>query len=363
MINYKSPLFILFSSVCLLFSIFEISKGFSSVSLSGYFHFVYFFMVFFLTYVLSKRFFNLFEFKKFSFGNLTGFLFFVFLGVALLVCCFTFFLFFKLLVSGGFSSVLDYRHAFSSEENNSSIGAGFSFPFLLAASYISKYKNKLSLFNIFMFLSFVVAVISTTKIFILIFLFFVFHMYNLKFFKLILFALIAFLLFAMSHLVIGKFSSSPDDGLFLAIINTFFVYFSGGFAAYQKILDGYIVLDYNIMFIGLQPLAFLVPNYFLPSTAILPWVDVGIWETNLYTAFGYWYSFFGESHSVVMGFILGLFYGFVFSSNNFSKLLDFYRPFLLFSMFFIIFGDMFIVAFTMHIIYLFLSLIVCSMKN
>lgn len=362
-INFKSPAFVLTSTAILLMTVYQFSRGFSQVSLNAHLHVLTFVFIFNLVYLASSNIFSLIRFNNLSYGCYSKVIRKSFFLLSIFLFVMSFSLFLKLVLFGGFASVLDFREAFSSDEGNLSIGAGITLPFLLASMYLCKKLGHRVKYKIYATLALVIALISTTKIFILIFLFFIFYLSNIRFIHLFVYLLLALAFFSASHIIIGKFSSNPEDGIFTAVLDTLFVYFSGGFAAYQKILDGYILIPDNVMFYGLKPFEYMFSGGFLPNSGILPWIDVGVWETNVYTAFGYWFSQFGESYIFLVSSLLGVFYGFMFSRNKLASHFDFYRPFLLCCLFFTIFGDMFFPAFSMHVIYLFLAFIIGPLSN
>jgi hypothetical protein len=250
--------------------------------------------------------------------------------------------FFFLLIASGAESALDFRLFFAGVDDGEakSIGAGIAFPFLMASYYISKIESDVKYSRLFLYMSLIVAILSTAKIFLLLFLFYVLSInrYRLSFKGLFIISLYGFGLFALSSIVLNKFSNDGDGNLLLAILNTFNVYFMAGLAAFQNILDGIYPNDDG-------------------------WMKIGNWLTNVYTAFYSWYQLFGEHYTIVSGILLGFFYSvFVNKSKLFHQLFYFYSIFLLYPLFMIVFAEQYIEGFKMHVIYLFCSIIVGLVK-
>lgn len=263
-----------------------------------------------------------------------------------------------------FDSAMGFRSTIGGDDQIESIGNGISFPLLCASYYISHKNSNRKISYFFLLLSLLIAIASTSKIFIMILMLYIalLNINHLSAIKVAILIFIFLLLFSASHIVLEKYSSNPDDSLFDALANTLAVYIFGGIAAFQNIINGKIILHPNVMLYGLKG---VLTNYTnMPTSNILPWTEIGDWYTNVYTAFGYWYSAFGSYFSIIMAPLLGLYYGFFINNNKLlKKAFDFYSIFLFFALFFTLFGDQYIPALFMHIGFLVSSLIIFLTKS
>jgi len=253
---------------------------------------------------------------------------------------------FRSLVSGG------------SEQAKFSIGVGISFPAMLATYVFARSNLQYSLSKIAMFLAFILAVASTSKIFILIAVIVIVYEGGGRLKGALVLLALMLVLFGFSHILLAKFSSDPEIGMFSALINTLFVYSYGGIAAYSELLKGSVVLDPLASFVSLKSFFDIFFVNSIASDPILPWVDIGRWNTNNYTALGYWYAFLGGFYVFFVPLFLGTFYGFFFNVESLNKpAFHLYRILLVFCLIFTMWGDLFFPALKVHIAFMFFSLL------
>jgi len=281
-------------------------------------------------------------------------------GVVFLYTCYNVYL---IVLEEGVQTAMQFRQSTSGEESRS-VGVAFSFPILMAGYYLSVKASAMYLKVLFFILSFLVAVVSTSKLFVLIWFFYIVMLREnrISYARLIALSIIFLIFFALSHVVLGKYSSDPGQGLTLALFNTLKVYALSGVGALQLIYEAGSSLDENSMYIGLR--LFFPEMIEYPRSQILPWVKVGVWNTNVYTAIGYWYSAMGSLYPYVVGPVLGVWYAVFVNSSRFAKrYLTFYSHFLMFCLFFSVFGDLYLVALPMHINFLIVSIIVGGVRE
>ena len=353
----KTPTSIYWITFLLVVFFYSVSSGFNPVSLNVYWHFILFGLVLTICYKFFLWFFNLIDVKDIKKNNFSKLIVHILNVFSTILFMFVLNNAIGLFLSGNVTSMMELRSTTSSENSDVSLGVGLAFPTILASWYIAKFRNNYLLSYFFAFALLVTAILSTSKIFFIVILFYFFYFSKISSVKLVFFPIVCAFLFSMSHIVLGKFSSDPSVSLSTALINTFAVYFVGGFAAYQHLIDNYVTLDPLISLVGLRKFEYLIPFCNLPESAILPWVKIGNWNTNLYTAFGYWYSAFGSTFLLFVPIVMSFYFA-LFNSAGIGRYFVFYRPFLLFSVFFIFFGDFFMPAFPMHLMYLFYSFIV-----
>jgi hypothetical protein len=231
------------------------------------------------------------------------------------------------------------------------------------AYLIAKKSNDKLLKYFFIITSLAIAIVSTSKMFLLIWIILLTYQSNITLMKIILVSLVFILFFALSHILLEKFSSNPDDGVLTAVFNTFLVYLIGALAGYQNLVNGKVEIDEMMMFYGLKPFINIFTTVKFSDTAILPWTYFGNWNGNNYTAFGYWYAYFKDYYIFIVSVYLGGFYGFIFAKNKlFLQLFEYYKFFLIFTLFFMLFGDQFFPAFNMHIVYVLSSILLALTK-
>lgn len=231
-----------------------------------------------------------------------------------------------------------------------SLGIGYAFPIACGGWYVARRSALRRLSWLCGSLVCVIAVLSTSKIFLIIFLLYLIPLWKdlrrLRTWFLGL-AILGLGAFGASHLLLEKLASDVDDGIVSALWNTFRVYLFGGIAALQNYMDGAASLPTGMMW---KPIGDFVPDLIeVPRSAILPWTDIGEWNTNTYTAFAYWLDAFGLGAGIVMGAVLGAFYGHVFCRLRTGVGSDFYRTFLLFPLLFIFCADFYVPSLFMHV--------------
>lgn len=276
---------------------------------------------------------------------------------ALTLACYSIYKLASFVMVNSLSSFMMLRSSVSGSEAKISLGVGLSLPFVIAAWYISK-LNKSKLSPLFIVLALILAAISTTKIFLFVIVFYMLFFSNVNLLKIFLALFILLSLFFLSHLILEKFSSNPDDGIIRALWNTLLVYLFGAVAAFQNLISGSVVLEKYIMFTSIENVVYLFGIENVPNSAILPWTKIGNWNTNVYTAFGSWYSLVGGFYLFFAPLLLGGYYALFFSKLGGSDIFKFYKPFLIFCLAFIYMADQFIPALLMHLIYLGMSILV-----
>lgn len=267
-------------------------------------------------------------------------------------------------------SLLSFRDLVSNPDNDFggrvSLGVGFSFPLIMAAFVLAKRNRDAAWKFLFLLSGFLVAAISTSKVFLLIWIMYLVYGSKQQLKTYIWAAAFFVVLFGVSHLILEKFSSTPEVGVLGALANTFKVYLWGGVAAYQKMINGEVELNGYALFYPIKSFLglFWSRAHLIHDTNILPWTDVGLWFTNTYTGLALYFPFFGNAFPFIVAPFMGFYCGAVFSANEaFRRYFDFYKPFLMTCLIFLIMGDLFLPAIKMHLIYGFLSLLLGVTKD
>ena len=259
--------------------------------------------------------------------------------ISILLFIFTVLKLLYLIQTIGASSMLEYRNSVAgvSDGKVKSIKVGISFPFIMASYYVAKQEMDLKYIKIFFWAAVTLAIISTAKIFILLLMFYTLSINSFKLgLKQILIILLSgFLFFSLSSIILGKFSSNGEGNFLRALLETFNVYYIGGIAALQKVLGG-------------------------TSPNIEGWIRIGSWNTNVFTAFYTWKILFGDLFYLKAGVLLGAWYS-IFSNKK-NQFFCFYKIFLIFPLFMIIFTEQYIAGFKMHFMFFLCSIIVGSTK-
>lgn len=259
----------------------------------------------------------------------------------------------NILTSHSLYSFMDFRLLTGGDGigERESIRIGIAFPLTCAGWYLARREGYIKLSWLLGLLVFLLSVISTGKIFLLLFLLFLvpwwsprFNIYRWSYVA----SAIGLGLFVASHIVLDKFSADPSDGLLTALAHTLKVYALGGVAAFQLILGGDVPLPQRIMW---KPVGDLFPGIVrVPESIILPWIQVGDYYTNVYTAFGYWYEAFGVASCILMGSVLGSLYALLYQQRATSSLsVGFVKVFYLFPLLFISHQDFFFPSIAMHV--------------
>jgi len=273
------------------------------------------------------------------------------------------------LISIGLGIIILYHNNYSLklmrdgilEGSVGSFGLGLSLPLSLCCMYLAKCEKKKWIHALFVCTSLMLAILSTSKIFIILFVIYVTGMNNyISKKKIAIYGCISLLFFGLSSIILGKFSSDPNSNIFNAIFDTLKVYLFSGLSAFNLFVDGKTDLPENILMYPFR--GFLGAAMNIPETDILPWVNTGVWETNVYTAFAPWYQSFGYLSSFIFGIGIGVYYGFWFSFRK-TIAIGFYQTFLFFPLIMLFFQEHFILSWKMHIIYILCSLILAMTKD
>jgi len=244
----------------------------------------------------------------------------------------------------GVASFAGFRELFvgSDEIGPVSIGTGVSFPLVCGAWYLSRVMEKRYVSLLFGFLAIILAILTTSKVFLFIALIYAVPLASngkptMTAKTFINIAVAALVTFALLHLFLGKIAGIPgQQGILEGLMVTLRVYLLGAIAGLQHVLDGTFIYPHNQMWIFV---ANLFPDFVeAPKTIILPWSSIGIWETNVYSAFASWYEAVGVLGLAVIGFLLGSFYAWLFRS---CSTLLFLRIFSLFPLLFMFHQDFF----------------------
>jgi hypothetical protein len=251
------------------------------------------------------------------------------------------------------SDLMDFRMLLIGDEvhERQSIGIGFAFPIACGGWYVARYGKHRLLAWLGGLAVFGLSVLSTSKIFLVLFLLFLIPWWDLKARMarwVVGLAMLGLGVFFGSQVLLEKFSSSPDDsGLAFALGNTLRVYLFGGVAAFQQVLTGAADFPQGAMW---KPIGDVAPGLVtVPESSILPWTEVGTWQTNVYSAFGYWFDALGFPSAAIMGVALGALYGSAFRDSSPSMPAAFYRTFLLFPLLFTFHQDFFLPSLAMHV--------------
>jgi hypothetical protein len=361
---FKDPYLLLYSVIImLLLSYMVLGSRFGELSLNVYFHLITFGLVFMFWYIVSKKIFEELKLKTVR-PFLSSQVIYI---VSILLFSYTSLKFYLAISTFELDSFMSFRTLTTSEEGlgeRVSMGVGLSFPAVMASYYVAKLKQQGFIAVIFSFCGLLLAILSTSKVFLLIWLLYIAYLnkVNLKYF--IVYFVIFVFLFAVSHIVLQKFSSNPEVSLIQALYDTFLVYLLGGLASYNLLVEGEAVIHPGTMFVSINWLFNPFISITVPDSAILPWVKIGSWNTNVYTAFGYWYAFLEGYYIVIIPTILGAYYAFFFNESKFSnQYFSFYRVFLIFCIIFVFFSDQFIPAYMMHVMSLFFSVLISITKK
>jgi hypothetical protein len=211
----------------------------------------------------------------------------------------------------GVESAIEYRSLFVDYGDAPVMSSriGTSMPLVCGAWLLARLSGRIALAWIFGLLTFMLALLSTSKMFLVLALLFAFPTLgreglNKK--TLVWAGAIGLALFAVLHTALGKVVGE-DQGLSSAILTTLKTYLLGGIAGAQLLTSGATSIPENVVW---KPYADLLPGmYDVPATGILPWIQAGDWYVNVYTAFAYWLDALGWWSCAVMGLWLGIVYG------------------------------------------------------
>lgn len=229
-------------------------------------------------------------------------------------------------------------------------GLGISLPLALCCMYLAKNEMKKYKYTFFLLISFILAILSTSKIFLILVVIFAIGFNSvISKRKIATYGFIIIFIFGLSSVILGKFSSNPNDGIFSAVIDTFKVYLFSGLAAFDLYTNNNYLLPDNILLYPFRDIIGSTIN--IPQTDILPWVNSGVWETNVYTGFAPWYQKFGFLSAVIFGVFLGGYYGFWFGFRK-NLAVQFYQTFLFFPLILLFFQEHYILSWKMHVAYI-----------
>ncbi|EPA8654105.1 O-antigen polymerase [Photobacterium damselae] len=245
--------------------------------------------------------------------------------------------------------------------NITGLGIGISLPISFLGLYLSRRSNNVIMFIIFFCFSLVISLISTSKIFLLLVVMYSMGINNKIEIKKIFFISIGILsVFILSSILLNKFSSSINDGFFNAIYDTFRVYFISGVSAFNLYINDNAFIPNNILLYPFKDL--LSDAYDIPLSDILPWINTGTWDTNVYTGFLPWYQAIGFISCFILGGGLGIYYAFWFNPNL-GYIAKFYQIFLYFPLLILFFQEHFLLSWKMHLSYILCMLLLVFVKN
>lgn len=241
-------------------------------------------------------------------------LIFVFYAVAFFAIVLSIYRFYAVLGMGHVYDAMSLRGVLSDDTGEKvGFGIGYVYPLGVSAWFLARIRNDVYIKYIFGVLIFVLSLMTTSKIFVLMYFMFLvpvgYSISRPKFLHVVAIALTSLLVFSLMHIALEKLIN-PEQGILYSLYTTFSTYLLGGLAGFQMYESGYAYFPSNVVW---KPVGDFVPWLIdVPSSAILPWIDVGYWYTNTYTAFAYWLDGFG-----LVGFI-----GFVFALGFFGKQLS-----------------------------------------
>ncbi|EFF9318999.1 oligosaccharide repeat unit polymerase, partial [Escherichia coli] len=153
---------------------------------------------------------------------------------------------------------------------------------------------------------------------------------------LLIYGTFVFGLFALSSIILGKFSSDPEGKIISAIFDTLRVYLFSGLAAFNLYVEKNVTLPENLLLYPFKEVWGTTKD--IPKTDILPWINTGVWDTNVYTAFAPWYQSLGLYAAIIIGILLGFYYGIWFSFRQ-NLAVGFYQTFLCFPLLMLFFQE------------------------
>lgn len=253
----------------------------------------------------------------------------------------------------------NYREIFL--ENDLSISAGLSFPFLMGVYYVAEKNNHYKVKKISVILLFILGIISTSKIFIVIMLLYISGFYgknfSFKWYKIVKIFVAGCLIFSLLHIFMGKVAGATGDNFFGVVdglIFTFIGYLLGGLAVFQLQLDGkYIPSEYfsNVFYFFMN---MPVNNSVVEGG---DWVNTGEWLGNVKSGFSSWYQFFGIMGMVYLGALIGLIYAFIFYFSEKSTSFNFIKIFSFYPLIFFVFNDTYLGAAKIWIMYILVAFV------
>lgn len=220
-----------------------------------------------------------------------------------------------------FSDLMSLRNLLTPEgsEERLSIGIGFSLPLTLTGWILARSKNKKRETYLLGIMSFLLAILTTSKIFILICLLFSIPLNiktnNIPFKKLLHIALTSLIGFTLLHIALGKFVES-DDGLFDSMYRTFISYLLSGVAGFSLYINNEAQFPSNAVW---KSIGDFIPSLInVPESNILPWIQIGDWYGNVYTGLTYWIDGFSYIGMIIYVSLLGVISKIIFSTKGVS---------------------------------------------
>jgi oligosaccharide repeat unit polymerase len=247
-----------------------------------------------------------------------------------------------------------FRTLLSTDDEQSvpTFGVGVSFPLTMGALFLAKARREAWTARLFALVGALLALLTTSKIFLLLFVLFLLPVSidwrNLKYRPLVKYAVAALALVVGLHVVLGKVVDLGEVSLGRALALTLGSYVSSGLAGLELYVDGVAEFPENALW---QQLGSVLPGVIrVPDSPILPWVQVGNWNTNTYTAFSYWIDGLGLLGAVGFAFLVGWIGGRLLRLESLGG--RFVTRFYVFGVLFLFHQDFFLSAFVMWFAYL-----------
>jgi hypothetical protein len=210
-----------------------------------------------------------------------------------------------LVASGGFAAL---RASLGSGADAPSTGIAVSFPMTSTAWLLARLTGDRKVAILFACLTFTLAVATTSKVFILIGLVQLLQLErNWSVRDMIRVGLavgvVGLAAFVILHLALGKVVQG-DASLAVLLSRTLLTYVLSGIAGLNVLFQQDAVFPGNSMWITVaRSLPWTVD---VPDSAILPWVRLGDWNGNVYTAFAYWLDGWGTAGFTAWAAVLGI---------------------------------------------------------
>ena len=244
--------------------------------------------------------------------------------------------------------------ALLSDEGEMSVptfGVGVSFPLTMGALFLARARGERWKAVSFGVAGGLLALLTTSKIFILLYVLFLLPV-NLdwramRFRPLLRYAVIAVALVAALHLALGKVVGLGETSIVEALAITLASYVGSGLAGLELYVDDVANFPANALW---QQIGGLLPGVIsVPESPILPWVQVGGWDTNTYTAFSYWIDGLGLPGAVGFAVLVGWLGGRMLRLQGLGA--RFITRFYVFGVFFLFHQDFFLSALVMWFAY------------
>lgn len=335
--------------------LYELSSGFFiPLNDDFYYQFVSFFLSVIFFYVFFYFLFSRIGFVKIKPLINPKFLYFV----AVIGFVFSFFRFVYLLYF--FGDFYSLRQGILS--NNISLYVGYSFPIVAASFFHAKISGRRIKF-LFAFLMLILSVISSSKIFLILSLIFIScvyeNNYRLKLKHVFVLVVSGFLLFSIMHLLMKKIAGINEYPLIVALGYTFLGYLLGGIAAFQMIVSD--LFSTGVVYSSITDLILNIPSQ-VHMDSSNGWVRTGNWYGNVHSGFAIWYEFNNQYGVVLYGFIIGIIHALIYSHTKKSVAFQFMKAFSLYSIFFIVFYDTYVMSVKLWIAFFIASIFLSLTK-